>query len=264
MSELLTIDSISVSYGSIQALRNVSMHVNEGDVVCLIGANGAGKSTLLKAIMGLEPLVSGSISYRGEVIAHSAVEKTKRGLFSPKGSADGSHMHKPSLRTDEIASLGLSLVPEGRRVFADMTVEENLDMGAFLVKDDARIARKKQEMYDFFPILGARRKQKTRSLSGGEQQMMAIARALMSSPRLLLLDEPGLGLAPLIIQDIFEKIHIINKEENVTVFLVEQNARIALKASVDGYVMENGVIVLADKSANLLVDEKVRAAYLGQ
>ncbi len=264
MSELLTIDSISVSYGSIQALRGVSMHVNEGDVVCLIGANGAGKSTLLKAIMGLEPLVSGSISYRGEVIAHSAVEKSKRGLFSSKGSADGSQMHKPSLRTDEIASLGLSLVPEGRRVFADMTVEENLDMGAFLVKDDARIARKKQEMYDFFPILGARRKQKTRSLSGGEQQMMAIARALMSSPRLLLLDEPGLGLAPLIIQDIFEKIHIINKEENVTVFLVEQNARIALKASIDGYVMENGVIVLADKSANLLVDEKVRAAYLGQ
>ena len=264
MSELLTIDSISVSYGSIQALRGVSMHVNEGDVVCLIGANGAGKSTLLKAIMGLEPLVSGSISYRGEVIAHSAVEKSKRGLFSSKGPADGSQMHKPSLRTDEIASLGLSLVPEGRRVFADMTVEENLDMGAFLVKDDARIARKKQEMYDFFPILGARRKQKTRSLSGGEQQMMAIARALMSSPRLLLLDEPGLGLAPLIIQDIFEKIAIINKEENVTVFLVEQNARIALKASVDGYVMENGVIVLADKSANLLVDEKVRAAYLGQ
>ncbi len=265
MSELLTIDSISVSYGSIQALRGVSMHVNEGEVVCLIGANGAGKSTLLKAIMGLEPLVSGSISYRGEVIAHSAVEKSKRGFFSAKGpAADGSRGHKPSLRTDEIASLGLSLVPEGRRVFADMTVEENLDMGAFLVKDDARIARKKQEMYDFFPILGARRKQKTRSLSGGEQQMMAIARALMSSPRLLLLDEPGLGLAPLIIQDIFEKIAIINKEENVTVFLVEQNARIALKASVDGYVMENGVIVLADKSTNLLVDEKVRAAYLGQ
>jgi branched-chain amino acid transport system ATP-binding protein len=263
MSELLTIEGINVSYGSIQALRDVSMHVNEGDVVCLIGANGAGKSTLLKAIMGLEPLVSGSISYNGKVIARSSSEKTKTGLFSRNKGGSSPQGMSASLRTDEIAALGISLVPEGRRVFADMTVEENLDMGAFLVKDDAAIVRKKEEMYDFFPILGARRKQKTRSLSGGEQQMMAIARALMSSPRLLLLDEPGLGLAPLIIQDIFEKIHIINKEENVTVFLVEQNARIALKASNEGYVMENGVIVLSDKSANLLVDEKVKAAYLG-
>jgi branched-chain amino acid transport system ATP-binding protein len=263
MSELLTIEGINVSYGSIQALRDVSMHVNEGDVVCLIGANGAGKSTLLKAIMGLEPLVSGSISYNGKVIARSSSEKTKTGLFSRNKRGSSPQGMSASLRTDEIAALGISLVPEGRRVFADMTVEENLDMGAFLVKDDATIVRKKEEMFDFFPILGARRKQKTRSLSGGEQQMMAIARALMSSPRLLLLDEPGLGLAPLIIQDIFEKIHIINKEENVTVFLVEQNARIALKASNEGYVMENGVIVLSDKSANLLVDEKVKAAYLG-
>jgi branched-chain amino acid transport system ATP-binding protein len=168
------------------------------------------------------------------------------------------------LRTDQIAGLGVALVPEGRRVFADMSVEENLDMGAFLVRDEAQIARKKEEMYDFFPILGARRKQKTRSLSGGEQQMMAIARALMSSPRLLLLDEPGLGLAPLIIADIFDKIKIINREENVTVFLVEQNARIALKASKRGYVMENGRIVLSDDSEKLLVNEKVRAAYLGE
>ena len=169
-----------------------------------------------------------------------------------------------TLRTDEIAGRGVALVPEGRRVFADMTVEENLDMGAFLIRDDDKISRKKEEMYDFFPILGARRKQKTRSLSGGEQQMMAIARALMSSPRLLLLDEPGLGLAPLIIQDIFEKIAIINREEGVTVFLVEQNARMALKASKQGYVMENGVIVLSDLSANLLENEKVKAAYLGE
>ncbi len=168
------------------------------------------------------------------------------------------------MRTDQIAGLGVALVPEGRRVFADMSVEENLDMGAFLVRDEAQIARKKEEMYDFFPILGARRKQKTRSLSGGEQQMMAIARALMSSPRLLLLDEPGLGLAPLIIADIFDKIKIINREENVTVFLVEQNARIALKASKRGYVMENGRIVLSDDSEKLLVNEKVRAAYLGE
>jgi branched-chain amino acid transport system ATP-binding protein len=149
-------------------------------------------------------------------------------------------------------------------VFTDMTVEENLDMGAFMVRDEKQVARKKEEMYEFFPILKSRRRQKTRSLSGGEQQMMAIARALMSSPRLLLLDEPGLGLAPLIIQDIFQKIALINQEDRVTVFLVEQNAKIALTASSQGYVMENGKIVLAGKSSSLLENEKVRAAYLGE
>ncbi|MDI9580865.1 MAG: ABC transporter ATP-binding protein, partial [Thermobispora sp.] len=194
--------------------------------------------------------------YEGDVIARQVRESNKRGLF--KGNKDG------ILRTDEIAGRGVALVPEGRRVFADMSVEENLDMGAFLVRDEGLIARKKEEMYDFFPILGARRKQKTRSLSGGEQQMLAIARALMGSPRLLLLDEPGLGLAPLIIQDIFEKIRIINEEDKVTVFLVEQNARLALNASNRGYVMENGVIVLSDLSANLLENEKVKSAYLGE
>lgn len=260
MSELLTIDSISVSYGSIKALKGVSMHVDEGDIVCLIGANGAGKSTLLKAIVGLEPLVSGSISYEGRVIARSSGQGAGNRFTMPWKKANDT----ASLRTDEIAGLGVALVPEGRRVFADMTVEENLDMGAFLIRDDEKIARKKEEMFDFFPILGARRKQKTRSLSGGEQQMMAIARALMSSPRLLLLDEPGLGLAPLIIQDIFEKIEIINREERVTVFLVEQNARMALKASKQGYVMENGSIVLEDLSANLLENDRVKAAYLGE
>ncbi|MDD5973866.1 MAG: ABC transporter ATP-binding protein [Spirochaetales bacterium] len=243
MSELLTIENIDVCYGNIKALSNVSMHVDQGDIVCLIGANGAGKSTLLKSIVGLEGLTNGQISYDGEVICQA--KKVKH-------------------TTDQIAKMGIALVPEGRRVFADMTVEENLDMGAFMVKDQTLVAKKKEEMYDFFPILGARRKQKTRSLSGGEQQMMAIARALMSSPRMILLDEPGLGLAPLIIQDIFAKIALINEQDKVTIFLVEQNARMALKASNKGYVMENGRIVLADEAAKLLTNEKVKAAYLGE
>jgi branched-chain amino acid transport system ATP-binding protein len=240
---LLNIDNISVSYGSIKALKQVSMHVNEGDIVSLIGANGAGKSTLLKAIVGLEPLVEGSITFEDEIICCDSVSK--------------------SVPTEKIAKKGIALVPEGRRVFADMSVEENLDMGAFLIRDEEVIRKKKEEMYDFFPILGARRKQKTRSLSGGEQQMMAIARALMSSPRMILLDEPGLGLAPLIIQDIFDKIAYINKSENVTVFLVEQNARMALKASTEGYVMENGRIVLSGSSKDLLNNDSVQSAYLG-
>lgn len=243
MSELLTIENIDVCYGNIKALSGVSMHVDQGDIVCLIGANGAGKSTLLKSIVGLEGLTNGQICFDGEVICQA--KKVKH-------------------TTDQIAKMGISLVPEGRRVFADMTVEENLDMGAFMIRDQNVIAKKKEEMFDFFPILGARRKQKTRSLSGGEQQMMAIARALMSSPRMILLDEPGLGLAPLIIQDIFNKIALINKQDKVTIFLVEQNARMALKASNKGYVMENGKIVLADKASNLLTNEKVKAAYLGE
>lgn len=240
---VLNIENISVNYGAIKALKEVSISVNEGDVVSLIGANGAGKSSLLKAIVGLEPLVSGSISYNEEIIA--------------------SDFSRHSKSTEKIAKLGIALVPEGRRVFADMTVEENLDMGAFLVRDESLIKQKKEEMFDFFPILGERRTQKTRLLSGGEQQMMAIARALMSSPKLLLLDEPGLGLAPLIVQDIFEKIKYVNETENLTVFLVEQNARMALKASTQGYVMENGRIVLSGSSKDLLSNDSVQKAYLG-
>ena len=240
--EILKIDKISVAYGNIRALSDVSMTVSEGDIVSLIGANGAGKSTLLNAIVGLVPLSDGTIAFDGETICQAKHQK---------------------LSTDQIVKRRIALVPEGRHVFADMTVEENLDMGAFMVRDQALIEKRKAEMYDFFPILGIRRKQKTRSLSGGEQQMMAIAHALMSSPRLLLLDEPGLGLAPLVVQDIFNKIRIINEENKVTVFLVEQNAKLALKTSSYGYVIENGRIVLADKGENLLNNERVQKAYLG-
>lgn len=245
MSRLLSIDGISVRYGAIEALHQVSMSVEEGDIVALIGANGAGKSTLLKAIVGQVPLYEGSISFRDEVVSTS--EK-----------------HRKSLPTHMLARMGIALVPEGRHVFADMTVEENLDMGAFFVRDASLVARKKEEMFDFFPILGARRKQKTRSLSGGEQQMMAIARALMSSPHMLLLDEPGLGLAPLVVQDIFQKIKLINSEDKVTIFLVEQNARMALRSSDRGYCLENGRIVLSDVSSALLENDRVRQAYLGE
>ena len=244
--EILKLDNLSVSYGNIKALKNVSMSVNEGEIVALIGANGAGKSTLLKAIVGQEPLENGSIYYDGELL-YTVSDK---------------HYH--GIATYNVVKKGIALVPEGRRVFADMTVEENLDMGAFMLTDESLIKKKKEEMFDFFPILGQRKKQKSRSLSGGEQQMLAVARALMISPRLLLLDEPGLGLAPLIVQEIFSKLKLINKESNVTVFVVEQNARLALKSSNDGYVMENGVVVLHDDSRALLKNEKVRAAYLGE
>ena len=243
--EILKIDDISVSYGNIKALHGVTMSVREGEIVALIGANGAGKSTLLKAIVGQEPLETGSIYYDGELLY----------------SSDKHHHNVP---TYAVVKKGIALVPEGRRVFADLTVEENLDMGAFMLKDDALIRRKKDEMFSFFPILGERRKQKSRSLSGGEQQMLAVARALMTSPRLLLLDEPGLGLAPLIVQDIFNKLKVINREDSVTVFVVEQNARLALRSSNDGYVMENGVVVLHDDSKALLSNPKVRSAYLGE
>jgi branched-chain amino acid transport system ATP-binding protein len=242
---LIDIRNVAVNYGNIRALKGISLLVPPGDICCLIGANGSGKSTLLKAIVGLEPLVSGEIRYLDQTIASG-----ERGV--------------KSLPTDQIVQRGIALVPEGRRVFGDMSVEENLDMGAFLVRDPDRIKVKKQQMFDLFPILHKRRRQKAGQLSGGEQQMLAIARALMNSPKLLLLDEPGLGLAPLIIKLIFDTIKRINREEGVTIFLVEQNARMALQASTTGSVLETGTIVLQDRSSVLLEDPRVRAAYLGE
>lgn len=240
---MVQVVNLKKAFGPRVLFQDINLKLDQGKRYGLIGANGAGKSTLLKAIVGLEPLINGEISYAGNILATNNVRK--------------------SIRTENIAKLGISLVPEGRHVFADMTVDENLDMGAFLVTDDAKIRRKKEEMFDFFPILGERRTQKTRSLSGGEQQMMAIARALMSEPDLLLLDEPGLGLAPLVVQDIFDKIAYINKNEKITVFLVEQNAKMALRASTTGYVMENGRIVLSGSSQELLNSKQVQEAYLG-
>lgn len=254
MSNILEVKDISVNYGNIKALTDVSITIKEEEIVSLIGANGAGKSTLLKSIVGLEPLRTGEVNFDGEVICSTKDLSDKMSFFK----------RKKGFSTDHIVSKGIALVPEGRGVFAHMTVQENLEMGAFIEKDQQKIKDRIDLNFSLFPILGDRRKQKAGSLSGGEQQMLAIGRALMSSPKLLLLDEPGLGLAPLIIKDIFEIIKKINKEDKVTIFIVEQNAKLALSNSHTGYVMETGAIVMHDKSANLLDNDKVRKAYLGE
>lgn len=247
---ILQLDNVHVNYGSIEALKGVSLTVAEGEIVCLIGGNGAGKSTLLKSVMGLEPLTAGSITFDGNTIAAA------HGNTAGKSSR--------SMRTDRITALGISMAPEGRGIFPEMTVLENLEMGAFLVKSKSETRKRIQEKYEMFPILHDRRRQMAGSLSGGEQQMLSIARALMISPRLLLLDEPALGLAPIIIKNIFDIIVKINTEENVTIFLVEQNARMALAISNKGYVLETGNIVLEDTSSSLLQNPGVKAAYLGE
>jgi len=245
---IVELRNIHVSYGNIEALKGVNLSIDEGEIACLIGANGAGKSTLLKSIVGLEPLLEGEILYNKEVIS----------------SSRNSEMGKYTLGTNRIIARGIAMAPEGRGVFAEMTVQENLEMGAYLLKDKIEKKKRIEEKYAMFPILHDRRKQLAGSLSGGEQQMLSIGRALMCSPRLLLLDEPALGLAPIIIQNIFDTIQRINREEHVTVFLVEQNARMALSISNKGYVLETGNLVLEDLSTNLLVNPKVKAAYLGE
>ncbi len=244
--KILELKDIHVSYGNIEALKGVNLSVDEGEIVSLIGANGAGKSTLLKAIVGLEALTQGNITFNGTSIRDSGKNQ------------------KLNLPTDKIIACGISMVPEGRGVFPEMTVLENLEMGAYLLKDKAEKKRRIEEKYSMFGILRDRRKQLAGSLSGGEQQMLAIARALMSAPKLLLLDEPALGLAPIIIQNIFATISRISRDEKVTIFLVEQNAKMALSISNKGYVMETGNIILEDLSSNLLVNPKVKAAYLGE
>ncbi|QAR34060.1 ABC transporter ATP-binding protein [Geovibrio thiophilus] len=234
---MLEINGISTYYGNIQALHDVSLKINEGEIITLIGANGAGKTTTLLSVSGIVQPKSGEILFKGEPI----------------------HRMKP----DKIVKMGICQVPEGRHIFPYLTVSENLDLGAFLRKDREGIKKDLEQVYDLFPRLAERRHQQGGTLSGGEQQMLAISRALMARPRLLLLDEPSLGLAPLIVQQIFEIIRKIKEESGTTIFLVEQNANLALKVADRGYVMETGRVTMEDKASNLLSNEDVKKAYLG-
>jgi branched-chain amino acid transport system ATP-binding protein len=234
---ILELADVNVYYGAVHALKGISLTVAEGEVVTLIGANGAGKTTTLASICGLLRPKAGSVTYRGRDITRTP--------------------------THELVSQGLVMAPEGRGIFPNLTVEENLRIGAYAVRDKAVIARGLAHGYEIFTRLAERKKQKGGTLSGGEQQMLSIARSLMSQPKLLLLDEPSLGLAPLIVQTIFATIDRVNKE-GVTILLVEQNARIALKHSHRAYVIENGEIGIQGVSADLMNDPRVKAAYLGE
>ena len=234
---MLELRDVNTFYGNIRALKGVNIDVAEGEIVTLIGANGAGKSTTLMSVCGVVPPRSGEIFFRGTPIH--------------------------GMDTDRIVSMGICQVPEGRRIFPNMSVLENLEMGTFLRRDKEGIKKDLDYALDLFPILAQRRNQAGGTLSGGEQQMLAICRALMARPRLLLLDEPSLGLAPLIIKQIFEIIDKINRENGTTIFLVEQNANQALRLAHRGYVMENGRITLVDKAESLLDNEEVKKAYLG-
>lgn len=233
---LLTIENLRVNYGNVEALHGISLQVGEGEIVTILGANGAGKSTTLNAISGLVQITDGSIFFQD------------------------TPLHK--LPAHEIVKLKITQSPEGRRVFGTLTVEENLILGAFTSVNTARIRASKKWIFELFPRLEERRKQLAGTLSGGEQQMLAIGRALMSNPQILLLDEPSLGLAPILVKSIFDTVKAINAS-GVTVILVEQNAKAALKLAHRGYVMEVGNIVLADSAANLLKNKQVQQAYLG-
>ena len=234
---MLELKDIQVSYGSIAALHGISIKVEQGSIVTLIGANGAGKSTTLRAISGIARAKAGSIVFNGEDITH--------------------------LPPHKIVERGLAHSPEGRMVFANLTVMENLRMGAYLRRDKAGIATDLEYVFSIFPRLKEREKQTAGTLSGGEQQMLAIGRALMSKPKCLMLDEPSLGIAPILVKTIFEKIVEINRTLGITILLVEQNANLALEVSNYGYVLETGKIILEDTSAALRANEKVRESYLG-
>ena len=235
MGELLSVKNINVYYGSIHAIKDVSFHVDEGEIVTLIGANGAGKTTTMHAISGLLKLASGEITYDGNLISKMEAHK--------------------------IVRLGLAQVPEGRRVFQQMTVEENLEMGGF-TQPASTIAPGLERVYEQFPRLKERRRQVAGTLSGGEQQMLAVGRALMSRPKIIMMDEPSLGLAPIVVKGIFDIIQEINRQ-GVTVLLIEQNANMALKIADVGYVLETGRISLTGSGRELLANEAVKKAYLG-
>ncbi len=234
---MLELRNVQTYYGNIQVLRDVCMILREGEIITLIGANGAGKTTTLMSVSGIVPPRSGEILFMNRPLAE----------MSP----------------DAIVGLGISQVPEGRRIFPNLTVTENLDMGAFLRRDRDGIRKDREYVFDLFPILAQRRHQPGGTLSGGEQQMLAISRALMARPRLLMMDEPSLGLAPMYVKLIFEIIRKINRESGTPIFLVEQNAHMALQVAHRGYVMENGRITLEGTAESLLRNEDVKRAYLG-
>lgn len=234
---LLKLDNIKTYYGNIRALKGISIEVDENEIVCLIGGNGAGKSTTLMTISGVLTPVEGDVLFQGQSIV--------------------------GVRADSIVQMGICQVPEGRMIFPLLTVMENLDLGAYLRNDKEGIKEALDKVFELFPAMSERRKQYGGTLSGGEQQMLAIARALMGRPKLLLLDEPSLGLAPIFVDSIFETIHQIN-EQGTTILLVEQNAQLALQYSNRGYVLETGEIALAGISEDLLTNEQVRKAYLGE
>ncbi|HHV58963.1 MAG TPA: ABC transporter ATP-binding protein [Clostridiaceae bacterium] len=233
---MLEINNLNVHFGVIHAVKGISLKVEDGGIVTLLGANGAGKTTTLRTISGLKKPTSGQILLNGEDITRASAIKR--------------------------VEMGISHVPEGRRVFSSMTVQENLELGAYLRKDKAGIAQDFEMVFNHFPILKARRKQAAGTLSGGEQQMLAIGRALMSRPKILFLDEPSMGLAPLLVQEIFDIIKNINKA-GTTILLVEQNARMALQVADYAYVMETGSIVLSGTGSELMQSDEVKKAYLG-
>lgn len=235
-SIMLQIEDIHVSYGGIRALKGVSIEVGEKEIVSLLGSNGAGKSTTIRAISGLVSAQSGDIRFEGKSIRGLAPHKIQR--------------------------LGLVHIPEGRKVFANLTIRENLMMGAYYIREKSRLSKLFDGVYEMFPVLESRSQQLAGTLSGGEQQMLAIGRALMSQPRLLMMDEPSLGLAPLVVADVFRIIEKI-KNEGVTVFLIEQNANAALRIADYAFLLENGVISLEGPGYELLIDPKVKQAYLG-
>ena len=232
----LSVENLDVYYGAVHALKGVSLHVEAGEIVTLIGANGAGKTTLLRTISGIVPARSGAVSFEGRVIT--------------------------KLPPHEIVGLGVSQSPEGRMVFANLSVEDNLELGAYRRRDREGIKKDREQVYQLFPRLLERRRQLSGTLSGGEQQMLAMGRALMSRPKVLLLDEPSLGIAPLLVRDIFKTIVEINRA-GTTVLLVDQNAHMALGIAQRGYVLETGRVVLEDTAAKLAANDEVRAAYLG-